>query len=118
MRLSKNIDRTSPVVSFCRSATFSRHGSRYAFCNIFLSHPPYGRKVDCVSRYIAPKGSITLDGTSFTVNEADGSRFTINVIDHTLAVTTWKKAALDQKVNIEIDMLARYVARLRDYEKG
>ena len=71
-----------------------------------------------LARFIAPKGSVTLDGTSFTVNEVTGNRFAINIIGHTLAVTTWEKAEINQPVNVEIDMLARYVARLQDYDKG
>jgi len=65
-----------------------------------------------LARFIAPKGSVTLDGTSLTVNEVDGARFGVNLISHTLAVTTWGGTKPGQKINIEIDMLARYVARL------
>jgi riboflavin synthase len=65
-----------------------------------------------LSRFIAPKGSITLDGTSLTVNEVDDCRFGVNLISHTLAVTSWGWAQPGGKVNVEIDMLARYVARL------
>ena len=64
--------------------------------------------------YIAAKGSVALDGTSFTVNEVDGSSFGINIIPHTLEVTTWGLAKPGDRVNIEIDMLARYVARLTE----
>ena len=67
---------------------------------------------DDLARFIAPKGSVTLDGTSLTVNEVDGSAFGVNLISHTLTVTTWGGAEPGQKINIEIDMLARYVARL------
>lgn len=68
-----------------------------------------------IARYIAPKGSVALDGTSFTVNEVDGNRFGINIIPHTQNVTTWGAAKVGDKVNIEIDMLARYVARLTQF---
>ena len=64
--------------------------------------------------FIAPKGSVTLDGTSLTVNQVDGATFGINLISHTLAVTTWGTSEVGQDVNIEIDMLARYVARLME----
>jgi len=64
-----------------------------------------------LARFIAPKGSVTLDGTSLTVNEVDGERFGVNLIAHTLTVTTWGAAQAGDEVNIEIDMLARYVAR-------
>lgn len=67
-----------------------------------------------LAAFIAPKGSVTLDGTSLTVNEVDGSTFGVNLISHTLSVTTWGASTAGQKVNIEIDMLARYVARLMD----
>jgi len=67
-----------------------------------------------LARFIAPKGSVALDGVSLTVNEVDGSRFGVNIIPHTQAVTTWGGMAAGQRVNIEIDMLARYVARLAE----
>ncbi|HEY3776743.1 MAG TPA: riboflavin synthase [Rhizomicrobium sp.] len=63
-------------------------------------------------RFIAPKGSIALDGVSLTVNEVDGARFGVNVIAHTLQVTTFGAARAGARVNLEVDLLARYVARL------
>lgn len=66
--------------------------------------------------FIAPKGSICLDGASLTVNEIDGCEFEVNLIPHTLAATTFGDAAAGQTVNIEIDMLARYVARLAHFQ--
>ena len=66
--------------------------------------------------FIAPKGSICLDGTSLTVNEVDTLTFGVNIIPHTLTVTTWGKARKGDAVNLEIDMLARYLARLREYQ--
>lgn len=68
--------------------------------------------------FIAPKGSVTLDGTSLTVNEVDGATFGVNLISHTLSVTTWGATAAGQNINIEIDMLARYVARLMDTQSS
>jgi riboflavin synthase len=65
-----------------------------------------------LGRFIAPKGSIALDGVSLTVNEVDGSRFGVNIIPHTLQVTTFGRARPGTRVNLEIDLLARYVARL------
>ena len=62
--------------------------------------------------FIAPKGSITVDGISLTVNEVDGSRFGINIIPHTRDITTIGGLVVGDAVNVEIDMLARYVARL------
>ena len=65
-----------------------------------------------LARFIAKKGSISLDGTSFTVNGVDGSRFDVMIIPHTLAATTWGERRVGDSVNLEVDMLARYVARL------
>jgi riboflavin synthase len=65
-----------------------------------------------LSRYIASKGSIALDGVSLTVNEVDGSRFGVNIIPHTQSVTTFGRARPGVKVNLEVDLMARYVARL------
>jgi len=65
-----------------------------------------------LARFIAPKGSIALDGVSLTVNEVDGTRFGVNIIPHTFEVTTFGRAKPGVKVNLEIDLLARYVARL------
>ncbi|MEM9709398.1 MAG: riboflavin synthase [Pseudomonadota bacterium] len=67
-----------------------------------------------LARFIAPKGSVALNGTSLTVNEVEGARFGINFIPHTKSVTTWGRAALGDRVNLEIDTLARYVARLAE----
>ncbi|MEL6169301.1 MAG: riboflavin synthase [Pseudomonadota bacterium] len=67
-----------------------------------------------LARYIAPKGSVALNGTSLTVNEVDGARFGINFIPHTKTATTWGEVAVGDAVNLEIDTLARYVARLAD----
>jgi riboflavin synthase len=62
--------------------------------------------------YIAPKGSIALDGTSLTVNEVMDTRFGVNIIPHTLTVTTWGAKTAGQLVNLEVDPFARYMARL------
>ena len=63
-------------------------------------------------RYIAPKGSVALDGVSLTINEVDDSRFGVNLIPYTLAHTSLGDAAPGQRMNLEIDPIARYVARL------
>lgn len=65
-----------------------------------------------LARFIAPKGSVALNGTSLTVNEVDGQDFGINFIPHTKEVTTWGGVTVGDAVNLEIDTLARYVARL------
>ncbi len=65
-----------------------------------------------LSRYIAPKGSITVNGVSLTVNEVRDGTFGINLIPHTVEVTTLKHLEAGSKVNLEVDLLARYVDRL------
>ncbi|MEM0921998.1 MAG: riboflavin synthase [Pseudomonadota bacterium] len=65
-----------------------------------------------LGKFIASKGSITVDGISLTVNEVDGARFGVNIIPHTWSVTTLATAAEGGQVNLEIDVLARYVARI------
>lgn len=69
---------------------------------------------EALARFIAPKGSVALNGTSLTVNEVEGRRFGINFIPHTKSVTTWGDAQVGDQVNLEIDTLARYVARLAE----
>ncbi|MBT2130967.1 riboflavin synthase [Aliiroseovarius lamellibrachiae] len=68
-----------------------------------------------LARFIAPKGSVALNGTSLTVNEVEGDTFGVNLISHTKEVTNWGQAKVGDAVNLEIDTLARYVARLADY---
>jgi riboflavin synthase len=65
-----------------------------------------------LARFIAPKGSIALDGISLTVNEVDGTRFGVNIIPHTAKMTTFGQIKVGSKVNLEVDLMARYVARL------
>jgi riboflavin synthase len=65
-----------------------------------------------LSKLVAPKGSVALDGVSLTVNDVDGSRFGVNVIPHTQSVTTFGRAKPGVKMNFEADLMARYVARL------
>ncbi len=69
---------------------------------------------DSLARFIAEKGSIAVDGIALTVNRVAGARFEVNVIPHTLACTTLGAAALGARVNLEVDVLARYVARLNE----
>ena len=73
------------------------------------------RAPDDLARFVAPKGSIALNGTSLTVNEVDGASFGINFIPHTRKVTTWAAVAVGDRVNLEVDTMARYVARLREW---
>ena len=65
-----------------------------------------------LARYVAPKGSIAVNGVSLTVNEVEGRRFGVNIIPHTRANTTFGESAPGDRVNLEVDLLARYVARL------
>ena len=67
-----------------------------------------------LARFIAPKGSVALNGTSLTVNEVEKNQFGVNFIPHTKTVTNWGDAKVGDKVNLEIDTLARYVARLQE----
>lgn len=73
------------------------------------------RAPEALARFIAPKGSVALNGTSLTVNEVEGRDFGINFIPHTRQVTTWGEVALGQQINLEVDTMARYVARLREF---
>jgi riboflavin synthase len=66
-----------------------------------------------LARYVAQKGSICIDGVSLTVNDVDGNRFGVNLIPHTVAVTTFGARGVGAAVNIEVDLIARYVERLR-----
>ena len=79
-------------------------------CQRFLFEAPAH-----LAPYIAPKGSVALDGTSLTVNEVAGARFGVNLIPHSLTVTTWGRKRVGQAINLEVDMFARYVARLMEF---
>ena len=65
-----------------------------------------------LARYVARKGSITIDGVSLTVNRVEDDVFEVNLIPHTLAVTTLSRLAVGAKVNLEVDLIARYVERM------
>ncbi len=67
-----------------------------------------------LSRFIAQKGSVSLDGTSLTVNEVDGDDFSVLLIPHTLQVTSWGPKKPGEKINLEVDLMARYAARLSE----
>jgi riboflavin synthase len=75
-----------------------------------IEAPPHLR------RFIAVKGSVALDGCSLTVNEVMGERFSILLIPHTLAVTTWNERKVGDEVNLEVDLMARYAARLLEFD--
>ncbi len=97
--VSGHVDGTAKIISIDDEGDSRR----------FVFHAP-----DDLARFIAPKGSVCLDGTSLTVNEVDGFHFGTNLIPHTLSVTCWGNAQVGDSVNLEIDMLARYVARLKE----
>ncbi len=69
-----------------------------------------------LARFIAAKGSVALDGISLTVNEVNGTDFSVLLIPHTLAVTSWADLKKGSRVNLEVDQLARYVARLAEFK--
>lgn len=73
------------------------------------------RAPEALAKFIAPKGSVALNGTSLTVNEVEGRDFGVNFIPHTQAVTTWGGVVVGDHVNLEVDTMARYVARLREW---
>lgn len=95
--VSGHVDGTGAVVSIATDGA----SRRFVF-----------RAADDLARFLAAKGSIAVDGISLTVNEVDGSDFAVNIIPHTLVATTLGDAAPGTRVNLEVDMLARYVARI------
>ena len=76
------------------------------------------RMPKALRRYVAPKGSICVDGVSLTVNQVDGEVFQVNLIPHTLEVTTLSRLAAGVKVNLEVDLIARYVANMVGISPG
>jgi len=81
------------------------------------SHVVWLEAPQALAKFVAPKGSVALDGVSLTVNEVKGNAFSLNIIQHSWEVTDWGQAVVGQKMNMEIDMLARYVARLAAFDK-
>ena len=73
---------------------------------------------DEIAMFVATKGSITVNGVSLTVNQVDGRRFTLNLIPHTLEMTTLKHLKVGSRLNLEVDLLARYAERLLHYVSG
>ena len=69
-----------------------------------------------LGRYIARKGSVCIDGISLTVNEVNDSQFDVNIIPHTFQNTTFSEASVQSRVNVEVDLIARYLERLQSYE--
>lgn len=75
------------------------------------------RVPQALARYIARKGSVTVDGVSLTVNAVDGAHFAVNLIPHTLEVTTLQRLSPGMKVNVEVDLMARYAERLAEFDR-
>ncbi|SFA71672.1 riboflavin synthase alpha chain [Poseidonocella pacifica] len=97
--VSGHVDGVAEVVSLTEEGESTR----------ILMQAPNG-----LAKFIAPKGSVALNGTSLTVNEVEGTTFGINLIPHTKTVTTWGDVSVGDAINLEIDTLARYVARLTE----
>ncbi len=92
-------------------------GEVLAFTPVGESHDLVIRAPAALAGYIARKGSVTVDGVSLTVNRVDGTDFSINLIPHTVEVTTLKRLARGSRVNLEIDIIARYVERMMAWQK-
>ena len=91
-------------------------GEVLKFDRIGESHELVIRAPKPLAKYIARKGSVTVDGVSLTVNRVTGTDFSINLIPHTVAVTTLKRLQAGAKVNLEIDLVARYIERMLSAE--
>jgi riboflavin synthase len=92
-------------------------GEVVAFNDIGESWRLVVRAPEALSKYIAMKGSITINGVSLTVNHVSGNEFEVNLIPHTLEVTTLNELEKGKRVNLEIDLIARYVERMMQAEK-
>lgn len=101
--MSGHVDGTGTVAAFEPAGDNRR---------LVIDAPP------AVARYIARKGSITVDGVSLTVNAVEGRRFEVNLIPHTLAATTLQHLKPGARVNLEADLLARYIERLHQAESA
>ncbi len=97
--VSGHVDGVAEVIS----VTDEGDSTRFAF-----------RAPEALAKFIAPKGSVALNGTSLTVNNVQGAVFGVNIIPHTKEVTTWGDTSVGDRINLEIDTLARYVARLAE----
>jgi riboflavin synthase len=92
-------------------------GEVVAFTDIGESWKLVVRAPQALAKYIAVKGSITINGVSLTVNQVSGAEFEVNLIPHTLDVTTLNEIKVGSKVNLEIDLIARYVERMLTAEE-
>lgn len=89
-------------------------GTVLKFAPVGESHELVIRAPEALAKYIARKGSICVDGVSLTTNRVEGADFSINLIPHTVQVTTLKRLAAGARVNLEVDLIARYVERMLD----
>jgi riboflavin synthase len=105
--MTGHVDGLGAVAAFA-AVPADRHGS----WRLVVEAPPE------LARFIAAKGSIAIDGVSLTVNAVDGARFEVNLIPHTREVTTLKHLSPGWRVNLEVDLLARYAERLLNPPKG
>ena len=92
-------------------------GEVIAFADLGESWKLTVRAPQALAKYIAVKGSVTINGVSLTVNEVSGAAFSVNLIPHTVAVTTLNELRAGTRVNLEIDLIARYVERMMQSEK-
>jgi riboflavin synthase len=93
-------------------------GEVVSFTDLGESWRLVARAPEALAKYVAAKGSITINGVSLTVNRVAGSEFEVNLIPHTLAVTTLGALKADTRVNLEIDLIARYVERMMAAERA
>lgn len=100
---------TGHVDGVAEIASIGQDGSSKRFEFVY---PPH------LAKFVAAKGSVALDGTSLTVNAVSGNRFTVNLIPHTLDVTCWGQKSAGEAVNMEVDLMARYAARLAEIESS
>ncbi|ULO24213.1 riboflavin synthase [Methylocystis sp. SB2] len=106
-----HIDGVARIISrddFCDRAPEGRPSEETSMSRFWIEAPR------ALSRFIAKKGSVALDGVSLTVNEVDGDRFSVLLIPHTLSVTTLGARRAGDALNIEVDLMARYAARLSE----
>ena len=115
-----NLEKAMRLSDFIGGHLVSGHvdgvGEIVRFDKIGESHQLVVRAPKKLAKYIARKGSITVDGVSLTTNRVKGRTFSINLIPHTVAVTTLKRCQAGGKVNLEVDLIARYVERMLDPE--
>ena len=111
-----NLEKAMRLSDFIGGHLVSGHvdgvGEVVTFAPVGESHELVIKAPKGLAKYIARKGSITVDGVSLTTNRVKGRRFSINLIPHTVAVTTLKRLTAGARVNLEIDLIARYVERM------